>query len=151
MPVQRDLNGLEVLDPSECMRLLGSVSLGRIGLSSDALPVVLPVNFVLVGDQIVVRTRRGTKLAAATRNAIVAFEVDQLDPNQAPTTSGTLGNNQITTPNLLTGYKVMTMTPTGSDKASDKIHYNLSMFASTAVANSQAFCGATVTYQYIQQ
>lgn len=81
MPVQRDLNGLEVLDPSECMRLLGSVSLGRIGLSSDALPVVLPVNFVLVGDQIVVRTRRGTKLAAATRNAIVAFEVDQLDPH----------------------------------------------------------------------
>jgi nitroimidazol reductase NimA-like FMN-containing flavoprotein (pyridoxamine 5'-phosphate oxidase superfamily) len=71
---------LEVLDPAECLRLLGSASLGRIGLSSDALPVVLPVNFALVDDQIVIRTRRGTKLAAATRNSIVAFEVDQLDP-----------------------------------------------------------------------
>jgi nitroimidazol reductase NimA-like FMN-containing flavoprotein (pyridoxamine 5'-phosphate oxidase superfamily) len=77
---KHDSNGLEVLDHAECLRLLASASLGRIGLSSGALPVVLPVNFTVIDDQIVVRTRRGTRLSTATRNAIVAFEVDELDP-----------------------------------------------------------------------
>jgi nitroimidazol reductase NimA-like FMN-containing flavoprotein (pyridoxamine 5'-phosphate oxidase superfamily) len=74
-----DVNGLEVLSPEECVRLLGTRSLGRIAISSGALPVILPVNYVVIGDQVVVRTRRGTRLAAATRHAIVAFEVDEID------------------------------------------------------------------------
>jgi nitroimidazol reductase NimA-like FMN-containing flavoprotein (pyridoxamine 5'-phosphate oxidase superfamily) len=75
-----DRNGLEVLDRQECLRLLATASLGRIGISSGALPVVLPVNFRLVGDRIVFRTASGTKLDAATRGAVVAFEVDAMDP-----------------------------------------------------------------------
>jgi hypothetical protein len=75
-----DRNGLEVLDRDECLRLLGTCTLGRVGLSSGALPMVLPVNFRLVGDRIVFRTSAGTKLDAATRNAVVAFEVDDIDP-----------------------------------------------------------------------
>jgi nitroimidazol reductase NimA-like FMN-containing flavoprotein (pyridoxamine 5'-phosphate oxidase superfamily) len=78
--VEVDRNGLEVLDRGECLRLLGSATLGRVGLSSGALPCVLPVNFRLVGDDIVFRTGAGTKLEAATRNAVVAFEVDDMDP-----------------------------------------------------------------------
>jgi nitroimidazol reductase NimA-like FMN-containing flavoprotein (pyridoxamine 5'-phosphate oxidase superfamily) len=78
--VEVDRNGLEVLDRGECLRLLGTVSLGRVGLSSGALPCVLPVNFRLVGDDIVFRTAAGTKLDAATRHAVVAFEVDDMDP-----------------------------------------------------------------------
>ena len=74
-----DANGLEVLDPAECRRLLASRSLGRISVSSGALPVILPVNYLLLDDEIVLRTRRGTRLAAATRHAIVAFEVDDID------------------------------------------------------------------------
>jgi nitroimidazol reductase NimA-like FMN-containing flavoprotein (pyridoxamine 5'-phosphate oxidase superfamily) len=54
--------------------------LGRIGVSSGALPCVLPVNFRLVDDQVVFRTGIGTKLDAATQHAVVAFEVDQMDP-----------------------------------------------------------------------
>jgi hypothetical protein len=38
-----------------------------------------PVNFELVGRSIVFRTGRGTKLDAAVRLAVVAFEVDQFD------------------------------------------------------------------------
>jgi hypothetical protein len=38
------------------------------------------VNFALDEGDIVVRTDRGGKLAAATRGAVVAFEADQLDP-----------------------------------------------------------------------
>jgi nitroimidazol reductase NimA-like FMN-containing flavoprotein (pyridoxamine 5'-phosphate oxidase superfamily) len=38
------------------------------------------VNYVVDGDRIVVRTNPGTKLDAALRNAVVAFEVDHYDP-----------------------------------------------------------------------
>jgi nitroimidazol reductase NimA-like FMN-containing flavoprotein (pyridoxamine 5'-phosphate oxidase superfamily) len=75
-----DRNGLEVLGRDECMRLLASASLGRLGITTGALPTVLPVNFRLVGDQVVFRTGSGTKLDAATDNAVVAFEVDDMDP-----------------------------------------------------------------------
>lgn len=77
--VEFDRNGLEVLDRAECLRLLAGARLGRVGISSGALPHVLPVNFRLVGDQVVFRTGVGTKLDAATQNAVVAFEVDDMD------------------------------------------------------------------------
>ena len=75
-----DRNGLEVLDRRECLRLLALATLGRVGFTSGALPTVLPVNFHLDGDRILVRTGRGSKLDAAVRNAVVAFEVDDFDP-----------------------------------------------------------------------
>jgi nitroimidazol reductase NimA-like FMN-containing flavoprotein (pyridoxamine 5'-phosphate oxidase superfamily) len=75
-----DRNDLEVLPREECLALLASATIGRIGLSADALPLVLPVNHCLDGDRIVFRTGEGTKLASATRNAVVCFEVDGIDP-----------------------------------------------------------------------
>jgi nitroimidazol reductase NimA-like FMN-containing flavoprotein (pyridoxamine 5'-phosphate oxidase superfamily) len=75
-----DRNGLEVLGRDECLRLLARSTLGRVGVTSGALPTVLPVNFHLEGDRILVRTGRGSKLDAAIRNAVVAFEVDDFDP-----------------------------------------------------------------------
>ena len=75
-----DRNGLEVLDRKECMLLLGRATLGRVGITIGALPVVLPVNFTMDGDRILVRTGEGTKLDAALRDAVVAFEVDDMDP-----------------------------------------------------------------------
>ena len=78
--VELDRNGLVMLDRDECLRLLGTCTLGRIGLTTGALPAVLPVNFWFDGKQILIRTGVGTKLAAATRDAVVAFEVDDMDP-----------------------------------------------------------------------
>lgn len=75
-----DRNGLEVLDRDECLTLLARTTLGRVGVTIGALPSVLPVNYRLVGEEIVIRTGAGTKLDAATRNAVVAFEVDDMDP-----------------------------------------------------------------------
>jgi nitroimidazol reductase NimA-like FMN-containing flavoprotein (pyridoxamine 5'-phosphate oxidase superfamily) len=75
-----DRNGLEILDRDECLKLLSTARLGRVGITSGALPVILPVNFRLLGDTIVFRTGRGTKLDAATRGAVVAFEADTMDP-----------------------------------------------------------------------
>lgn len=75
-----DRNGLEVLTRDECLRLLGRATLGRLAITSGALPMVLPVNFRLVGERIVFRTGAGTKLDAAANGNVVAFEVDDMDP-----------------------------------------------------------------------
>lgn len=75
-----DRNGLEILGRSECLQLLGGARLGRVGVTFGALPTILPINFRLVDERIVFRTGLGTKLDAATSNAIVAFEVDEMDP-----------------------------------------------------------------------
>jgi uncharacterized protein len=72
--------GLAVLSREECLRLVGTARIGRVGMTSAALPLVLPVNFALDGEEIVIRTAAGTKLDAALRNAVVAFEVDEIDP-----------------------------------------------------------------------
>ena len=74
-----DRNGLEVLEHEECLRLLGHAHLGRIGVTSGALPLIFPVNYRLDGGELLFRTAVGTKLDAATRGTIVAFEVDDFD------------------------------------------------------------------------
>jgi uncharacterized protein len=75
-----DRNGLDILEREECLRLLSATSVGRLAVTMGALPVILPVNFLLDGDRVLIRTTSGTKLDAATRNAVVAFEVDDVDP-----------------------------------------------------------------------
>ena len=75
-----DRNGLDILEREECLRLLSASSVGRLAVTMGALPVILPVNFLLDGDRVLIRTTSGTKLDAATRNAVVAFEVDDVDP-----------------------------------------------------------------------
>ena len=77
---QVDRNGLEVLDREASLLLLATATLGRIGITSAALPTILPVNFLFDGDRILVRTSVGTKLYAAAAGAVVAFEVDDFDP-----------------------------------------------------------------------
>jgi nitroimidazol reductase NimA-like FMN-containing flavoprotein (pyridoxamine 5'-phosphate oxidase superfamily) len=72
---------LETLERGECLRMLATVPVGRIGVSIGALPVILPVNFALVGPSIVFRTVPGTKLDAAAHHAVVAFEVDGWAPD----------------------------------------------------------------------
>jgi len=77
--MELDRNGLEVLNEHECRVLLGGVSIGRVGLSIRAMPVVLPVNFALLPDAVVVCTSPGSKLEAACNHAIVAFQADGVD------------------------------------------------------------------------
>jgi len=71
---------IEDLAPAECLRLLASVPVGRVGVTIDALPAVLPVNFVVSDGAVVFRTVPGTKLDAATAGAVVAFEADEYGP-----------------------------------------------------------------------
>jgi nitroimidazol reductase NimA-like FMN-containing flavoprotein (pyridoxamine 5'-phosphate oxidase superfamily) len=74
-------DGLELLGEEECWSLLATGEVGRVGITVGALPAIFPVTYWLFGDAIFFRTSPGSKLAAATSGAIVAFEVDdyQLD------------------------------------------------------------------------
>jgi uncharacterized protein len=70
-----------VLSRYECAQLLRDNQVGRIGfLNNDGWPAILPVNYALDGDDIVIRTDAGTKFAALRHGAEVAFEVDAIDP-----------------------------------------------------------------------
>lgn len=70
---------LDVLGDDECLRLLGREPVGRLGFSSGALPVVLPVNFVLVDRTIVFASDPGLKLEAARHRTVACLEVDGYD------------------------------------------------------------------------
>lgn len=80
--VEIDRNGLEVLDTDECVGLLASRSVGRLGVSVRALPTILPVSYAVVDGRVLVRTGAGSRLDAAARDAVVAFEVDDIDEGQ---------------------------------------------------------------------
>ena len=80
--MQRDHNGLEVLDRQQCLALLSGASVARIAVSDHEIPVVLPVFIALLRDEIVICTSDGTKLDAALRHATVAIEVDAYDPGE---------------------------------------------------------------------
>jgi hypothetical protein len=69
-----------VLTESECRRLLATRTLGRVGLTSGALPVIMPVEYVYDEGVIVFRTEPDAKLRAAVHGAVLAFEVDAFDP-----------------------------------------------------------------------
>ena len=75
----RDRHGLEVLSASECARRLGRGGVGRVAVSLGALPAIFPVNYAVVGDDIVFKSGPGTKLTAALQGAVVAFEIDDSD------------------------------------------------------------------------
>ena len=60
--------------------MLAPPDFGRLVFTRGALPVVQPVRFGIGHGQVVIPTRPGSKLARAVRGAVVAFEVDRLDP-----------------------------------------------------------------------
>lgn len=70
---------LTAMTREECLRLLANAVIGRIVFVDAALPAIQPVTFLLDGEEIIFRTANGAKLAAATRESVVAFEVDEID------------------------------------------------------------------------
>ncbi len=63
----------------ECLALLASVSVGRIALSIESLPVVLPVAFALLDDDVVFRAPLEAKLLAAVVGVVLAFQADEFE------------------------------------------------------------------------
>lgn len=62
----------------ECLAKLRTHSVGRVSVTEDALPVIVPVNYVVDGSAVVFRTSSDGLLARACHSNVVAFEVDEL-------------------------------------------------------------------------
>jgi nitroimidazol reductase NimA-like FMN-containing flavoprotein (pyridoxamine 5'-phosphate oxidase superfamily) len=76
---------LEELDEAECLRLIASGGIGRIGYSGRYGPTVMPVNYQLYEGTIVFRTTPDSTTDEDLRTGIanaeykVAFEIDDFD------------------------------------------------------------------------
>jgi uncharacterized protein len=70
---------LDVLDMAECRRLLPTVAIGRMAFTEAAMPSIQPAAFAISGEDVLIPTGLGSKMAAGSRGAVVAFEVDDYD------------------------------------------------------------------------
>ncbi len=70
---------IEEIDTKTCLRLLERHRFGRVGITDDHGPLILPVNYVLDGRAIVFRTDPGAKLLAAVEGGTACFELDEVD------------------------------------------------------------------------
>lgn len=69
---------MERLTQTECRRLISSGGIGRIALVTVSGPIILPVNFAVVAETIVIKTEAGSMIAGHASDP-VAFEVDRID------------------------------------------------------------------------
>lgn len=73
---------IEELGRDECLALLATERLGRLGVVVDGVPLVLPMQFALSGEIVVLQTNQGAKVLHAPLTS-VSFEVDHVDWEQA--------------------------------------------------------------------
>ena len=68
------------VNEKDCYALLGSTTVGRLGFVQDERVLVIPVNYVLDGADIVIRTAQDGLLSdLPSSREVVAFEVDHHD------------------------------------------------------------------------
>jgi hypothetical protein len=76
----RSDTAVENLDVAECWRLVEASRLGRLAVDSfDGSPDVFPLNFLVHGGNLYVRSAPGTKLRSIAQKPTVAFEIDGTD------------------------------------------------------------------------
>lgn len=71
--------GSAALTADECRRLLAGNRIGRLAITVGALPSVVPVQYVLRGDELVLRTPGHHDGADGIDGQVVAFQTDDLD------------------------------------------------------------------------
>lgn len=66
----------------ECWRLLQDVSVGRVVFTMRALPAIRPVNHLIDGETIIIRSQLGSAITghASRDGAVVCYEADDIDP-----------------------------------------------------------------------
>ncbi len=67
------------LSARECEALLRSGVAGRVAIATPTGPQILPVNYTVVDDTIVIRTSPYSMLATHGRDSMFAFEIDAFD------------------------------------------------------------------------
>jgi nitroimidazol reductase NimA-like FMN-containing flavoprotein (pyridoxamine 5'-phosphate oxidase superfamily) len=71
---------LGALTREDCLALMRTKQVGRLAYIARAgVPDIAPVNYVISGSDVLVRSGPGPKLQAADRRELVAFEVDDID------------------------------------------------------------------------
>jgi transcriptional regulator with XRE-family HTH domain len=70
---------LETLSLAECRDYLAAGGVGRFLFIADRGPVAIPVNYRMLGDDIIFRTGSATSMPDAARQPRVSFDVDHLD------------------------------------------------------------------------
>ena len=89
-PIIRPRQAVELTE-DECWRLLKSAPIGRVVFTHRAMPAIRPVNHLIDGRTIVIRTHLGAAIASrATERqpgndgrppgSVVCYEADDLDP-----------------------------------------------------------------------
>lgn len=69
----RDMGG------AECLELLASHQVGRVAYCDDLGPVVLPVNYVIDHDTVLIQLSPHSTLARNLRSTPASFEIDEFD------------------------------------------------------------------------
>ena len=64
----------------ECLDLLGTTTIARVAVTTPDGPHIVPVNYSLFEDSVIVRTSSYSLLGTYARDAIVALEIDAFDP-----------------------------------------------------------------------
>ena len=67
------------LSYGKCRELLGANVFGRVGVCTPQAPVILPVNYSVVGEAIIFRTTPYGVVANHDWGARIAFEIDYVD------------------------------------------------------------------------
>jgi hypothetical protein len=70
------MEGFVSLSAEECLRVLRGQRVARVAVSHHALPAIASVAYVMDGSAPVFPTRRGSVLAKACLDAVIAFAVD---------------------------------------------------------------------------
>jgi len=73
--------GAQLLDRVECLALLSSARVGRVVYTHRAMPAVEPVRFSVRDDAVIFAASSGSPLYAGALDTVVAFEVDDFDPD----------------------------------------------------------------------
>jgi len=75
------MNNEGTLTREECLRHLAEGSVGRVSISSRAMPAVLPVRYSLVDDRILFWTDPHDHPAAIADGTVIGFQADNIDPS----------------------------------------------------------------------
>jgi nitroimidazol reductase NimA-like FMN-containing flavoprotein (pyridoxamine 5'-phosphate oxidase superfamily) len=67
------------IPPDECRELLSAGLVGRVAVCTPLGPHIVPVNYAVVDDAVVLRTSPYSVLGTHARGAILAIEIDQFD------------------------------------------------------------------------
>ena len=74
-PIAATTSALVELDIETCWRLLHDHHFGRLAFVVNEQPMIFPLNYAVVGNDVVFRSDEGLKMRAAV-NELVAFQID---------------------------------------------------------------------------